>query len=340
MQEQAICNKERIAPVNNSKEFTLEENYDEKVYQKALELYRKPFLQLIQEAASVHKENWPDADIQSSALLSIKTGHCPEDCSYCPQSARYETDIKKHSLMNVDEIVEKAQTAKNNGATRFCMGAAWRKPPRGEQFERVLTAIKEVKKLGMESCVTLGLLSDEQAGQLKEAGLDYYNHNVDTSKNFYDKIITTRKFGDRVQTLRELRKNDIKVCCGGILGMGESQEDRVKFLAFLASMNPQPESVPVNFLVKVEGTPLANNEDVDVLEFVRTIAVARILMPKSRVRLSAGRMQLNREAHILAFTAGANSIHSGEVLLTTPLPGASFDEKLINDVTKPLELHN
>jgi biotin synthase len=216
------------------------------------------------------------------------------------------------------------------------MGAAWRKPPRGEQFDRVLTAIQEVSKLGMETCVTLGLLSDEQAAKLKEAGLDYYNHNVDTSKDFYDKIITTRKFEDRVQTLRELRKNDIKICCGGILGMGESQEDRIKFLAFLASMDPQPESVPVNFLVKVPGTPLSEMQDVDVLEFIRTIAVARILMPKSRVRLSAGRNQLSREAHILAFTAGANSIHSGEVLLTTPLPGTSFDEKLIQDLTQPL----
>ena len=335
MQEQICCSKE-----NSPKEFTLNDDYNEEIYQKALELYKKPFLQLIQQAASVHKENWPEADIQSSALLSIKTGHCPEDCSYCPQSARYETDIQKHPLMDVAEIIEKAQMAKNNGATRFCMGAAWRKPPRGEQFNTVLTAIKEVKKLGMEACVTLGLLSNEQAAQLKEAGLDYYNHNVDTSKDFYDKIISTRKFTDRVQTLRELRKNDINVCCGGILGMGEAQDDRIKFLAFLASMNPQPESVPINFLVKVEGTPLAENENIDVLEFIRTIAVARILMPKSRVRLSAGRMQLNREAHVLAFTAGANSIHSGEVLLTTPLPGASFDEKLINDLTKPIELFN
>lgn len=330
-QEETQC----VVPVE---EFTLDDNYNEEIYEKAKKLYSLPFIELIQKAAVIHQENWPHADIQSSALLSIKTGHCPEDCSYCPQSARYETDIKKHSLMDVEDIVEKAKVAKNNGATRFCMGAAWRKPPKGEQFERVLKSIQEVKKLGMEACVTLGLLSNEQAAQLKEAGLDYYNHNVDTSKDFYEKIITTRKFSDRVQTLRELRKNNIKMCCGGILGMGESRSDRIKFLSFLASMDPQPESVPVNFLVKVEGTPLSGQEDIDVLEFIRTIAVARILMPKSRVRLSAGRMQLNREAHVLAFTAGANSIHSGEVLLTTPLPGTSFDERLIQDVTKPIDL--
>ncbi len=337
--ENQTCDLDVKPSCSPAPNFVLEDNYDESIYQTALELYALPFLKLVQQAAAVHLENWPEGDIQSSALLSIKTGSCPEDCNYCPQSARFETDIQKHPLMNVDAILEKAQAAKNNGATRFCMGAAWRKPPRGEQFDRVLTAIKEVKAMGMETCVTLGLLSEEQAGKLKEAGLDYYNHNVDTSKDYYDKIITTRKFADRVQTLRELRKQDIKVCCGGILGMGESSEDRVKLLAFLASMNPQPESVPINFLVKVEGTPLANQKDVDVLEFVRTIAVARILMPKTRVRLSAGRNQLSREAHVLAFTAGANSIHSGEVLLTTPLPGSSFDEQMIRDLTQPLSLH-
>ena len=339
MENQTCVTNEKCAPSLPLEDFKLDDNYDEAVYQKAMELYSLPFLKLIQKAAVVHQENWPECDIQSSALLSIKTGSCPEDCSYCPQSARFETDIQKHPLMNVEDIVQKAQAAKANGATRFCMGAAWRKPPKGEQFDRVLTAIQEVKKLGMEACVTLGLLSEEQAQKLKEAGLDYYNHNVDTSKDFYDKIITTRKFADRVQTLRELRKSDIKVCCGGILGMGETAEDRMKLLSFLASMNPQPESVPINFLVKVEGTPLAQQENIDVLEFVRTIAVARILMPKTRVRLSAGRMQLNREAHILAFTAGANSIHSGEVLLTTPLPGASFDEKMIQDLTQPLSFN-
>jgi len=314
---------------------TINEDYDEEVYQKGLELYKMPFLQLMQQAAFVHNKYWPEADIQRSALLSIKTGACPEDCSYCPQSARYDTNITKHPLMEVEDIVEKAKTAKENGAQRFCMGAAWRKPPRGEQFERVLEAIKEVKALGMETCVTLGLLSDEQAKELKGAGLDYYNHNVDTSKDYYSKIITTRKFSDRVNTLRHLRTHDINVCCGGILGMGESAEDRIKFIAFLASMDPPPESIPINFLVKFDGTPLSNQEDVDLLEFVRTIAIARILVPKARVRLSAGRMNMSREAQILCLMAGANSIFSGDILLTSPLPGYSFDNQLIDSVTKP-----
>lgn len=316
----------------------INEDYDEPIYQRALALYQKSFLQLIQEAAVVHQENWPHADIQRSALLSIKTGACPEDCSYCPQSARYETNIKKQPLMEVEDIVEKAKAAKANGAQRFCMGAAWRKPPRGEQFDRVLKAIREVKSLGMETCVTLGLLNEEQSFKLKEAGLDYYNHNVDTSKDYYSKVITTRKFKDRVQTLRHVRKNEINICCGGILGMGESAEDRMKLIAFLATMQPHPESVPINFLVKFDGTPLENTENLDILDFVRTIAVARVLLPKARIRLSAGRMEMSREAQILCLTAGANSIFSGEVLLTSPLPGYTFDNKLIDDMTKPLNL--
>jgi biotin synthase len=314
------------------------EDYNDAIYAKAIALYEKPFLELIQTAAVVHKENWPAAEIQRSALLSIKTGACPEDCSYCPQSARYETNIKKHLLMEVNDIVEKAKVAKASGAVRFCMGAAWRKPPRGEQFERVLTAIKEIKALGMEACVTLGMLNDEQALKLKEAGLDYYNHNVDTSKEYYSKVITTHKFKDRVQTLRHVRNNNINICCGGILGMGESAEDRMKLIAFLASMQPQPESVPINFLVKINGTPLENIESLDILDFVRTIAVARVLLPKARIRLSAGRMDMSREAQILCLTAGANSIFSGELLLTSPLPGYTFDNKLIDDMTKPLNI--
>nr|BFD31081.1 biotin synthase BioB [Pigmentibacter ruber] len=318
----------------------ISEDYDEEIYQKAMNYYHLPFLQLIQEAAGVHKENWPEADIQRSALLSIKTGSCPEDCSYCPQSARYETDIKKHPLMEVEDIVEKAKAAKENGAQRFCMGAAWRKPPRGEQFDRVLEAIRQVKALGMESCVTLGLLDEEQASKLKQAGLDYYNHNVDTSKDYYSKVITTRKFKDRVKTLRNVRNQNINICCGGILGMGESASDRMKLIAFLATMSPQPESVPINFLVKFDGTPLEKMEDIDILHFVRTIAVARLLLPKSRIRLSAGRMDMSREAQILCLTAGANSIFSGEVLLTSPLPGYTFDNQLIDDMTKPLTVSN
>lgn len=320
----------------DSFEHTINEEYNPEVYQMAIKLYQKPFLQLVQQAASVHKDFWPEADIQRSELLSIKTGNCPEDCSYCPQSARYETGIQKHALMEVEEIVGKAKEAQENGATRFCMGAAWRSPPRGEQFDRVLTAIKEVKSLGLETCVTLGLLSEEQTEKLKLAGLDYYNHNVDSSKDFYSKIITTRKFSHRINTLRNLRKYGINICCGGILGMGESQEDRIKLVAFLASMSPQPESVPINFLIKIEGTPLAEEKEIDTLEFIRTIAISRILMPKTRIRLSAGRATMSREVQILAFLAGANSIHSGAKLLTTSLPGDSFDDQLLRDMTQPL----
>jgi biotin synthase len=300
---------------------------------KVSELFRMPLLKLIQEAAKVHAENWPEGDIQRCSLLSIKTGHCPEDCSYCPQSARYATDIEKHPLLPVDEIVAKAREAKEGGSSRFCMGAAWRKPPRGEQFERVLTAIKEVKGMGLEVCATLGLLNDEQAIALREAGLDVYNHNVDTSPDYYSKVITTRKFEDRVATLSSVRKAGMQVCCGGIIGMGESKQDRMRLIAFLSSMDPQPESVPINLLVKVEGTPLAENEDVDPLELVRTIAAARCALPRTRLRLSAGRMQLSREAQALCFVAGANSLFSGEKLLTTPLPGHSFDDVLVDIMT-------
>lgn len=306
----------------------------ERVWEERLRsLFALPLLKLVQQAASVHAEHWPEGDIQRCSLLSIKTGNCPEDCSYCPQSARYATDIEKHALLDVEEIVTRAKAAKEGGSSRFCMGAAWRKPPRGEQFESVLTAIREVKSLGLEVCATLGLLSSEQAASLKEAGLDVYNHNVDTSKDYYSKVITTRSFENRVETLRHVRDQGLQVCCGGILGMGESQDDRIKLLSFLSAMDPQPESVPVNLLVAVEGTPMAHNEPIDSLELVRTIAAARIVMPKTRLRLSAGRMQLNREAQALCFVAGANSIFSGEKLLTTPLPGLDFDDKLVADMT-------
>jgi biotin synthase len=297
-------------------------------------LFAKPLLKLIQEAGKVHLENWPEGDIQRCSLLSIKTGHCPEDCSYCPQSARYSTDIEKHPLLDVEEIVSKARAAKEGGSSRFCMGAAWRKPPKGKQFENVLTAIREVKDLGLEVCATLGLLNEEQAAALRLAGLDVYNHNVDTSKDYYSKVITTRSFDDRVDTLRNVRAAGMQVCCGGILGMGESQDDRAKLIAFLASMEPQPESVPINMLVKVEGTPLENVPDIDSFDLVRTIAVARMVMPKTRLRLSAGRMQLGKEAQALCFVAGANSIFSGEKLLTTPLPGQSFDDALVDVMTE------
>lgn len=305
----------------------------ETMNERVRELFALPLLKLIQQAAQTHAEHWPEGDIQRCQLLSIKTGHCPEDCSYCPQSARYATDIEKHPLLPVDEIIEKARAAKETGSSRFCMGAAWRKPPRGEQFDRVLQAVTAVKEMGLEVCATLGLLNDEQAVALKKAGLDVYNHNVDTSESYYSKIITTRKFSDRVGTLKSVRDAGLQVCCGGIVGMGESETDRMELIAFLASMDPQPESVPINLLVKVEGTPLAETEEIDSFDLVRTIAVARIVLPKTRLRLSAGRMQLSREAQAMCFIAGANSIFSGEKLLTTPLPGKSFDDALVDVLT-------
>jgi biotin synthase len=303
------------------------------------ELFELPLLTLVQKASQVHAENWPEGDIQRCQLLSIKTGACPEDCSYCPQSARYSTDIEKHPLLPVNEILEKAKAAKENGSSRFCMGAAWRQPPKGPQFNSVLEAVKGVKELGLEVCATLGLLNSDQAQQLANAGLDVYNHNVDTSENFYSKIISTRKFSDRVETLKNVRQAGMQVCCGGILGMGESTQDRAELLHFLSSMEPQPESVPINLLVKVEGTPLAHLQETDSFDLVRTVAVARILMPKTRLRLSAGRMQLNKEAQALCFVAGANSIFSGEKLLTTPLPEQSFDDTLIQTMTQKVKIY-
>jgi biotin synthase len=296
-------------------------------------LFALPLLQLAQRAAAVHLEHWPEPDIQRCSLLSIKTGNCPEDCSYCPQSARYATNIDKNPLLDPDTVEANARAAKAAGSSRFCMGAAWRKPPRGKQFETVLESIRRVKALDMECCVTLGLLDAEQAHALKKAGLDVYNHNVDTSPEYYSKVITTRSFDDRVKTLEHVRQAGLQVCCGGILGMGEGSDDRAGLIAFLAGLDPQPESVPLNLLVKVEGTPLADMPDLDPLDLVRCIAVARIMLPLTRLRLSAGRMQLSREAQALCFFAGANSIFSGEKLLTTPLPGSDFDSALVDALT-------
>lgn len=301
----------------------------------ARSLFALPLLKLAQKAAAVHLEHWPDPEIQRCSLLSIKTGNCPEDCSYCPQSARYATNIEKNALLDPDTVETSARAAKASGATRFCMGAAWRKPPRGKSFETVLESIRRVKALDMECCVTLGLLDSEQAKALKGAGLDVYNHNVDTSPEFYSEIITTRRFEDRVATLENVREAGLQVCCGGILGMGEGTEDRAGLIAFLAGLEPQPESVPLNLLVKVEGTPLADKPDLDPLELVRSIAVTRIMLPRTRIRLSAGRMQLSREAQALCFFVGANSLFSGERLLTTPLPGSDFDSALIGALTAP-----
>jgi biotin synthase len=290
-------------------------------------LFGLPFNDLIHYAQQVHREHFDANQVQVSTLLSIKTGGCPEDCGYCPQSVHYQTAVEPESLMDVDDVVSAARTARQAGASRFCMGAAWRNP-RGRNFERVLEMVERVRAEGMETCMTLGMLDEQQARQLKKAGLDYYNHNLDTSPEFYGEIISTRTYDDRLETLQRVRDAGINVCCGGIVGMGESRADRVSLLQQLAQQKPHPESVPVNMLVRVEGTPLADGDALDPFEFVRTIAVARILMPRSHVRLSAGREQMSDELQALCFLAGANSIFYGEKLLTTPNPEADHDRQL------------
>ncbi|MBY0386359.1 biotin synthase BioB [bacterium] len=299
---------------------------------QALSLYRKPLFELVYEAHTVHREFQPENQIQKCSLLSIKTGGCPEDCSYCPQSAHYKTDINKQGLMNLDEVKTALEDAKQQGAERFCMGAAWREIKDGPQFEQVLEMVRMVKNAGMEACVTLGMLNEKQAQRLKEAGLDAYNHNLDSSREFYDKIISTRTYDDRLNTLRNVRQAGITICSGGIIGMGETDRDRCAMLVELANLEPQPESVPINLLIPVEGTPLAEQKPVDVFELVRCVAVARLLMPKSKVRLSAGRINLSREGQALAFFAGANSIFLGEKLLTRDNPESLEDQKLFTDL--------
>lgn len=302
-------------------------------------LYRMPLMDLLYEAHQVHRKFHDPTDIQRCTLLSIKTGGCPENCSYCPQSAHYKTDLEKQSLMPLDEVRTAAKAARAQGAERFCMGAAWRSVKDGPEFDRVLDMIKIVKGENLEACVTLGMLTESQAVRLKEAGLDAYNHNLDTSREYYEKIIQTRTYDDRLNTLRAVRKAGITVCCGGILGMGESVSDRCAMLVELASMDPQPESVPINLLIPVEGTPLQDASPVDPLEFVRTVAVARILMPGSRVRLSAGRISLSKETQVLAFFAGANSIFLGEKLLTRPNPKTDEDETFLRSL-KSIDFNN
>lgn len=294
---------------------------------EALKLFHLPFNDLLFQAHQVHRENFNPNVVQISQLLSIKTGSCPEDCAYCPQSAHHNTTLKKEPLMDLDDVLEKARQAKENGATRFCMGAAWRNP-REDDLDLVIEMVKGVKELGLESCVTLGLLQKQQAEKLKEAGLDYYNHNIDTAEEFYPAIITTRCFQDRLDTLDHVRESGIKVCCGGILGMGETIEHRASMLVTLANLPTPPESVPINMLMRADGTPLENVPDIDVFDFVRTIAVARILLPKARVRLSAGRTQMTDEAQALCYFAGANSIFYGDVLLTLGNPAISKDATL------------
>lgn len=292
-----------------------------------LALFNLPFSDLMFQAQSVHRAHFNPNEVQVSTLCSIKTGACPEDCAYCPQSARYDTGLEKEKLMAVEKVIEEARAAKASGATRFCMGAAWRSP-KGKDMPYVISMVQGVKSLGMETCMTLGMLDAEQAQDLANAGLDYYNHNLDTSPEYYGEIITTRTYQDRLETLDNVRKAGMKVCCGGIVGMGEEVLDRAGLLQQLANMADHPESVPINMLVKVGGTPLDSQADLDPFEFVRTIAVARILMPKSHVRLSAGREQMNEQTQALAFLAGANSIFYGEKLLTTPNPEANKDMQL------------
>lgn len=295
---------------------------------EVLDLYEQPFTDLLLRAQQVHRENFEPNTVQFSTLLSIKTGACPEDCAYCPQSAHYHTGLKAEPLMELQAVREAAGAAKSRGATRFCMGGAWR-APKDRDVARVAAMVGEIKKLGMESCVTLGLLDMAQAQQLADAGLDYYNHNLDTSPDYYEHIVSTRTYQDRLNTLVNVRAAGIKVCCGGIVGMGETRRDRGALLCQLANLDPYPESVPINALVPIRGTPLANAEPVDPFEFVRTIAIARMLMPAAHVRLAAGRLQMSDEMHALCFMAGANSIFFGERLLTTGNPRDARDHALL-----------
>jgi biotin synthase len=294
----------------------------------AKELYELPFNDLLFQAHSVHRENFEPNQIQLSKLLNIKTGGCPEDCGYCSQSARYATGLNPSKLMQVEHVVAEARKAKDEGATRYCMGAAWRSPKQPD-LDAVVAMVRGVKELGLETCTTLGMLSRQQAETLAEAGLDYYNHNIDTSERFYREIITTRSFGDRLETLEHVRQAGIKVCAGGIIGMGETAEDRIDMLVTLANLPSPPESVPINMLIPMPGSKLANAEPIDPIEFVRVIALARILMPKSFVRLSAGRKTMTDELHALCFFAGANSIFVGDTLLTAANAGEDRDRSLL-----------
>lgn len=302
-----------MTPIRN--DWTLEEIKD---------LYNTPLLELVYRAATVHRDYNDTAEVQVCTLLSIKTGGCPEDCAYCPQAARYNTGVNVHALMQKDEVLEYARRAKEAGSTRFCMGAAWREVRDNRDFDRVLDMVKGVNEMGMEVCCTLGMLTESQAQKLADAGLHAYNHNLDTSSDHYNKIISTRTYDDRLQTLEHVRQAGITVCCGGIVGLGETHEDRIKMLHTLSTMPVHPDSVPINALVRVQGTPLENNPKVEVWDMVRMIATARILMPKAMVRLSAGRAEMSVAEQAFCFMAGANSIFTGDKLLTTPNP--SFDE--------------
>ena len=296
--------------------------------EEVLALFELPFNELMFKAQQVHRANFPDGDVELATLLSIKTGGCEEDCGYCPQAARYDTGVEAKKILDLDTVLDAAREAKAKGATRFCMGAAWRSP-KERDMEKVEAMVRGVKALGMETCATLGMLEEGQAEQLKQAGLDYYNHNIDTSPDFYGDVISTREYRDRLDTLGRVRTAGLKICCGGIVGMGETREQRAGLIAQLANMNPYPESVPINHLVQVEGTPMHGLPPLDPIEFVRTIAVARITMPKARVRLSAGRRELGEAVQAMCFMAGANSIFYGDKLLTTDNPEADDDRKLL-----------
>jgi len=307
--------------------------------QEISDLFNSPFNDLLFQAQSIHRQNFNPNQVQVSTLLSIKTGACPEDCGYCSQSAKNDAAVERERLLPLDEVIEKAQLAKSNGASRFCMGAAWRNPT-DKNLDKVIDMIIAVKNIGLESCVTLGMLTEPQSLRLKEAGLDYYNHNLDTSPEYYGDIITTRTFDDRLDTLQHVRDAGINVCSGGIVGMGEQQSDRISFLQQLANLPQHPESVPINMLVQVEGTPLHGVDELEPLEFIRTIAVARILMPKSVVRLSAGRTEMSDETQALCFLAGANSIFYGDKLLTTDNPDENHDQLLFKKLGINVETKN
>jgi biotin synthase len=295
---------------------------------EVMALFELPFNALMFRAQETHRANFPDGDVELATLLSIKTGGCEEDCGYCPQAARYDTGVEAKKILDIETVLGAARQAKENGATRFCMGAAWRSP-KERDMDKVEEMVREVKALGLETCATLGMLEEQQAERLKAAGLDYYNHNLDTAPEFYNNVISTREYQDRLDTLGHVRNAGLKVCCGGIVGMGETRLQRAGLIAQLANLNPYPESVPVNHLVQVEGTPLHGLDPLDPFEFVRTIAVARITMPKARVRLSAGRRQMGEAVQAMCFLAGANSIFYGDKLLTTDNPEANDDRALL-----------
>ncbi|MBD2462324.1 biotin synthase BioB [Oscillatoria sp. FACHB-1407] len=297
-----------------------------------LDLLQQPLLDLVYQAQTVHRQHNPSNEVQLATLMSVKTGGCAENCAYCPQSAHYQTEVEKTAIAQVEEVLNRAQQAKTLGASRFCMGWAWREIREGASFDAMLDMVRGVRELGLEACVTAGMLTDSQAQRLAEAGLTAYNHNLDTSPEYYDQIITTRTYSDRLQTLDRVRQAGMTVCCGGIIGMGETLSDRARLLEVLANLDPHPESVPINALVAVAGTPLEQQPPIDSFELVRMCATARILMPTSRIRLSAGRTQLNREAQALCFLAGVNSIFYGEQLLTTANPEIQSDRQLLADL--------